>query len=145
MAEKARKFLKDPLAAKQAKYGATATLYTLVVLVILVLINWLGYRYNKSIDTTSNKRFTLSQETQKVIKNLKTNATIYYFDKASNFEQAKGILDGIRICRQRSRSSISTIRRSRRLPEPLGCAIRGRRMWKLAPGVKKRKHWMSRV
>jgi ABC-type uncharacterized transport system involved in gliding motility auxiliary subunit len=93
MAEKARKFLKDPLAAKQAKYGATATLYTLVVLVILVLINWLGYRYNKSIDTTSNKRFTLSQETQKVIKNLKTNATIYYFDKASNFEQAKGILD----------------------------------------------------
>jgi ABC-type uncharacterized transport system involved in gliding motility auxiliary subunit len=84
---------KNPLSARQARYGATATLYTVVVIAALVLINWLGNRYNKTYDTTSNKRFTLSQETQKLVKNLKQNATITYIDKASGFAQAKGILD----------------------------------------------------
>src|SRR6185437_113218 len=73
--------------------GATATLYTIVVIAILVLVNWLGNRYNKTVDTTSNKRFTLSQETQKVVKGLKQDATITYFDKSSSFDQAKGLLD----------------------------------------------------
>lgn len=83
----------DTLSARQARYGATSMLYTIVVLAILVLVNWLGNRYNKTYDTTSNKRFTLSQETQKIVKNLKGDATITYIDKASNFEQARGILD----------------------------------------------------
>ncbi len=84
---------KDTVAARQARYGATALLYTLVVIAVLVLINWLGNRYNKTFDTTSNKRFTLSQETQKLVKNLKSDATITYIDKGSAFDQAKGILD----------------------------------------------------
>jgi ABC-type uncharacterized transport system involved in gliding motility auxiliary subunit len=87
------KIRKTTLSARQARYGATATLYTIVVIAALVLINWLGNRYNKSIDTTSNKRFTLSQETQKIVKNLKQNATITYIDKASGFAQAKTMLD----------------------------------------------------
>ena len=84
---------RDTIAARQARFGATATLYTIVVIAILVLINWLGNRYNKTFDTTSNKRFTLSQETQKLVKNLKGDATITYIDKASNFSQARGMLD----------------------------------------------------
>jgi len=83
------------IAARQARYGATASLYTIVVIAILILINWLAQmpRFNKTFDTTSNKRFTLSQETQKLVKGLKTDATITYIDRSSNFEQAKGILD----------------------------------------------------
>lgn len=87
------KTVKQALGGRQARFGATATLYTVVVLAILVLVNWLGNRYNKTFDTTSNKRFTLSQETQKVVKGLKQDATISYFDKTSGFEQARGILD----------------------------------------------------
>lgn len=87
---------KDTVAARQARYGATAVLYTVVVLAALVLVNWLANRYNKTVDTTSNKRFTLSQETQKIVKNLKTDATITYIDKASGFDQAKGMLDRYR-------------------------------------------------
>lgn len=83
----------NTIAARQAQYGATAMLYTLVVIAVLVLVNWLGNRYNKTFDVTSNKRFTLSQETKKIVQNLKTPATITYIDKASNFEQAKGLLD----------------------------------------------------
>ena len=86
---------RDSVSARQARYGATAALYTIVVIAALILINWLAQmpRFNKTFDTTSNKRFTLSQETQKLIKNLKSDATITYIDKGSNFDQAKGILD----------------------------------------------------
>jgi ABC-type uncharacterized transport system involved in gliding motility auxiliary subunit len=84
---------RDTVAARQARFGATAGLYTIVVIAVLVLVNWLGNRYNKTYDTTSNKRFTLSQQTQKIVKGLKQDATITYIDKASNFEQARGILD----------------------------------------------------
>ncbi|HEX4165849.1 MAG TPA: GldG family protein [Bryobacteraceae bacterium] len=84
---------KQTVAARQARFGATASLYTIIVIAALVLINWLGNRYNKSFDTTSNKRFTLSQETQKLVKGLKQDATITYIDKASGFAQAKGMLD----------------------------------------------------
>ena len=86
---------KDPVAAKQARYGATAVLYTIVVIAVLIVINWLAQmpRFNKTFDTTSNKRFTLSQETQKLVNGLKSDATITYIDKGSNFDQAKGILD----------------------------------------------------
>jgi ABC-type uncharacterized transport system involved in gliding motility auxiliary subunit len=85
--------LKNTIAARQARYGATATLYTIIVIAVLVMVNWLANRYNKSYDTTSNKRFTLSQETKKVIGDLKSDATVTYIDKTSNFEQARGMLD----------------------------------------------------
>lgn len=84
---------KGVASSRQARYGATAGLYTIVVIAALVLVNWLSNRYNKTYDTTSNKRFTLSQETQKLVKGLKNDATITYIDKGSGFDQAKGMLD----------------------------------------------------
>ncbi len=87
---------KDTVAARQARFGATAGLYTIVVIAALVLVNWLSNRYNKTYDTTSNKRFTLSQETSKLIKNLKSDATLTYIDKGSGFDAAKGMLDRYR-------------------------------------------------
>ena len=88
----ARKLL-DPASARQAKYGATAGLYIVIVIAVLVIINWLANRYNKSYDTTSNKRYTLSAQTQKIIKDLKSDAIITYIDRTLQFDQAKGMLD----------------------------------------------------
>lgn len=85
---------KTSVSAQQARFGATAGLYTIIVILILVAINYLGARFNRPIDLTSNKRYTLSQETQKIVSNLKQDATITYFDASSrNFDQARGILD----------------------------------------------------
>jgi ABC-type uncharacterized transport system involved in gliding motility auxiliary subunit len=81
------------VSARQARYGATASLYTIIVIAALVIVNWLGNRYNKTYDVTSNKRYTLSQETQRVVKGLKQDATITYIDKASGFNTAKAMLD----------------------------------------------------
>src|SRR3954452_22183100 len=84
---------KNTAAAQQARFGATAVLYTVVVIAVRVLVNWLANRYNKTYDMTSNKRFTLSQETRKLAQNLKSDATITYIDKSSGFESARGMLD----------------------------------------------------
>lgn len=83
----------DAGTAREAKYGATAGLYVIIVVAVLVMINWLANRYNKSYDATSNKRFTLSEQTQKIVKDLKGDATITYFDRTSRFDEAKGMLD----------------------------------------------------
>jgi ABC-type uncharacterized transport system involved in gliding motility auxiliary subunit len=80
---------------RQVRFGATAGLYTLIVIAILVAINYLAQtpRFNKTFDTTSNKRFTLSDETVKVVKGLKQDATISYFDRKAGFSGAQALLD----------------------------------------------------
>ena len=81
------------LQARQTKYGLYVTSYVLVVLAILVVANVLANRYNKSLDTTANKRYSLSPQTVKIVKDLKQPVTITYFDQASKFQQAKDVLD----------------------------------------------------
>ncbi len=81
------------LRARQTKYGAYAGIYLLVVLAILVVVNILANRYNKSFDTTSNKRYSLSEQTQKIVKGLKQNATITYYNQSTRFAEGKDLLD----------------------------------------------------
>src|SRR5271168_5266293 len=81
------------LKARQTKYGAYAAVYILVVLAIVVVANMLADRYNKSYDTTSNKRYSLSDQTKKVITGLKQNATITYFNQSTRFQEGKDLLD----------------------------------------------------
>ena len=81
------------LKARQTKYGAYAGVYLLVVFTILVVVNVLANRYNKSFDTTSNKRYSLSEQTQKIVKGLKQNATITYYNQSTHFAEGKDLLD----------------------------------------------------
>ena len=81
------------LKARQTKYGAYAAIYILVVLAIVVVANMLANRYNKSYDTTSNKRYSLSDQTKKIVGGLKQNATITYFNQSTRFQQGKDLLD----------------------------------------------------
>src|SRR6202012_5561144 len=78
--------------ARQTKYGAYAALYILVVITIVVVANMLADRFNKSYDTTSNKRYSLSDQTKKVISGLKENATITYFNQSTRFQDGKDLL-----------------------------------------------------
>ncbi len=86
----------ETLNTTKARYGASAGVYTLIVLAALVMVNWLANRYNKTFDTTANKRYTLSEETKKVVNGLKSDVTITYIDKATNFDTAKATLDRYR-------------------------------------------------
>ncbi len=80
------------LKARQTKYAAYAAVYVLIVLAAVVIVNVLADRYTKSYDATSNKRYSLSEQTAKIVKGLKENATIVYFDQGTRFEHAKDLL-----------------------------------------------------
>jgi ABC-type uncharacterized transport system involved in gliding motility auxiliary subunit len=60
---------------------------------IFSVANTLANRYNKSYDATSNKRYSLSDQTAKIIKGLKQDATITYFDQGREFTRGKDQLD----------------------------------------------------
>src|SRR5260370_9842213 len=68
-------------------------MYITVVLAIVVVANVLADRYNKSFDATSNKRYSLSDQTAKIVKGLQQDTTITHFDQATRFQAAKDLLD----------------------------------------------------
>jgi ABC-type uncharacterized transport system involved in gliding motility auxiliary subunit len=79
--------------ARQTKYAAYAATYFLVVIAGAVVANVLADRYNKSFDATSNKRYSLSDQTIKIVKGLKQPATITYFNQSTRFHDGKDLLD----------------------------------------------------
>ncbi len=84
------------LKARQTRYAAYAAVYILVILAIVAVANVLGDRYNKSYDSTGNKRYSLSEQTAKIVKGLEQDATITYFDRPDGFKNAKDTLDQYR-------------------------------------------------
>ena len=60
---------------------------------MLAAVNFLANRYDKSYDSTSNKQFSLSDQTIKFVGNLKNDIKLTYFDEASRFPQARDLLD----------------------------------------------------
>jgi ABC-type uncharacterized transport system involved in gliding motility auxiliary subunit len=78
---------------RQTKYVAYVTVYILVILAVIVAANFLADRYNKSFDATANKRYSLSDQTKKVVGDLKQDVTIRYFDRSTGMQNAKDLLD----------------------------------------------------
>jgi ABC-type uncharacterized transport system involved in gliding motility auxiliary subunit len=79
--------------ARQTKYAAYVTVYVVVILCIISVANILANRYNKSYDSTANKRYSLSDQTAKIVKGVSQPISITYYDKTSNFQGAKDLLD----------------------------------------------------
>jgi len=79
--------------ARQTRYAGYAFLYVVVVLAAVVVVNILADRYDKSWDLTANKRYSLSEQTAKIVHELKQDATILYFDQSTRFREAKDLLD----------------------------------------------------
>lgn len=80
------------LQARQTKFAAYAGTYTVVVLAVLVAINFLANRYDKSWDSTSNKQFSLSDQTIKLVKGLKADTQLTYFGSQQEFQRARDVL-----------------------------------------------------
>ena len=81
------------LKARQTKYVAFAVPYILIVIAAVVVVNVLSDRFHKSYDATSNKRYSLSDQTTKIVKGLKQTATITYFNQSTRFRDGKDLLD----------------------------------------------------
>ena len=81
------------LKARQTKYGAYVVVYTLVVIAILAGVNFLANRYDQSYDSTKNKQYSLSDQTIKIVRNLKTGVRMVYFGETNSFPGARDLLD----------------------------------------------------
>jgi ABC-type uncharacterized transport system involved in gliding motility auxiliary subunit len=81
------------LKARQTQYTAYASVYILVVLAVLAAVNFLANRYDKSYDSTANKQFSLSDQTIKVVKGLKSDVQLTYFGPQNDFRTARDTLD----------------------------------------------------
>jgi ABC-type uncharacterized transport system involved in gliding motility auxiliary subunit len=81
------------LKARQTRYAAYAAAYILAVLTAVVIVNVLADRYDKSYDSTANKRYSLSEQTAKIVKGLTQPAYITYYDQPSRFQRARDLFD----------------------------------------------------
>ncbi len=61
-----------------------ALVSTIAIILIIVLINFLGIKYAIKIDLTENQLFTLSPQSQELVKNLKSPLKIYVFSNPIN-------------------------------------------------------------
>jgi ABC-type uncharacterized transport system involved in gliding motility auxiliary subunit len=69
---------------RQMRYGGNALLFTAGVLAILVAINWIASRNSKRWDLTKNQRYSLSDQTRKILASLKEDVTVTYFQRTTN-------------------------------------------------------------
>lgn len=69
---------------RSSQLGTNTAILTIAVAAILVVANYFGFQYHKRFDLTSEKLYTLSPQTQKIVRNLKENVDIVHFDKRPN-------------------------------------------------------------
>lgn len=72
---------------RSSKLGTNTTVLVIAVLAILAFINYLGYRHHKSFDLTSEKLYTLSDQTEKIIKPIRADVQVFMFAKTAGPEE----------------------------------------------------------
>jgi ABC-type uncharacterized transport system involved in gliding motility auxiliary subunit len=72
------------IGARQLRYGGNTAVLVLVVVAILVALNWLADRRTWRVDLTKNKRYSLSDQTRKVVQALKEDVRITYFQRSAD-------------------------------------------------------------
>lgn len=72
---------------RQARYGTLSAFSVVIVLGILVGINYIATRQNKRWDLTAAQEFTLSEQTRKVIQDLKEPLKLIVFEREDRMQQ----------------------------------------------------------
>lgn len=81
------------LTGKTAAYGLNSAITVLLVFGIVGVINFIGYRYPQKLDLTHNKIHTLSDQTIKVVKGLKSPIKTVFYAKVQQKEQFRPLLE----------------------------------------------------
>jgi ABC-type uncharacterized transport system involved in gliding motility auxiliary subunit len=68
---------------------ANIALFVCIVLGITVLVNYLSYKHNKRFDTTAAGKYSLSDQTKKLLKSLPDELKIMVFDKPGTTERSE--------------------------------------------------------
>jgi ABC-type uncharacterized transport system involved in gliding motility auxiliary subunit len=73
--------IREYFSKRSSQLGTNTTILTLGVVAILVVVNYLGQEHHKRFDVTSEKLYTLSDQTKKIVQGLKKDVTIIRFGK----------------------------------------------------------------
>jgi ABC-type uncharacterized transport system involved in gliding motility auxiliary subunit len=77
------------LGRRQMKYGTNTFVLVVVVLLILAGANYLVNRHTKRFDLTENQRYSLSDQTRKVVRGLEDEVTISYFQRERDMDAGR--------------------------------------------------------
>jgi ABC-type uncharacterized transport system involved in gliding motility auxiliary subunit len=69
---------------RSSRLGANALTITVLVLVVLGLLNFLGYRHHRRVDLTSEKLYTLSDQSRRTVSELKKDVDIIRFARQAD-------------------------------------------------------------
>ncbi len=81
------------LSKRTLKYGSNVTVQVIVVLAIVAMLAFLTTRRHVRFDWTASHLYSLSDQTKKVLDNLKKDVEIIAFFKTSEQNRAKDLLD----------------------------------------------------
>lgn len=73
--------IRESAGRRSTRLGANTTVMTVAVIAIIGFGNFLGYRHHKRIDLTTEKLYSLSDQTRKVVSDLKKDVKVMLFDK----------------------------------------------------------------
>lgn len=69
---------------RSSQQGTNTTVLSVAVIAILVIVNFVGFRHHKRFDLTTEKLYTLSDQTKQIVGGLQKDVTIVHFDKSAN-------------------------------------------------------------
>jgi ABC-type uncharacterized transport system involved in gliding motility auxiliary subunit len=83
----------ESFAGRQARFGTLAAASIVVVLAIIGAIDYLSMRHNRRWDLTGAKQFSLSDQTKKVLADLKEPVHVQVFARSDDFQRYRDRLD----------------------------------------------------
>jgi gliding motility-associatede transport system auxiliary component len=72
------------LGRRSARLGANTLVMVVAALVILVAVNYVAFRHDKRFDWTAERLYTLSDQTQHIVRSLKKDVTFILFSQEPN-------------------------------------------------------------
>lgn len=85
--------LKEAAKTRSMRYGANALMTVALVFAILIVVNFLNYNHFWRKDLTKSKKHSLSDQTMKVIGDLKQDLKLTVFTKTAERDAAKSVID----------------------------------------------------
>ncbi len=90
---KAKKSIKKSFSSQLFKSGAYTTVISIIVIALVIIVNLAFNKLDLSTDMSSGSIYTLSQTTEKIVKNAKDSITIYYMvSEGKETDQIKNAL-----------------------------------------------------
>jgi ABC-type uncharacterized transport system involved in gliding motility auxiliary subunit len=78
---------------QQVLTGANFAIYTLIVIALIVLVNWFVNHHDQRWDMTPSKKYSLSDQSKKILTNLNKDVNIMVFDQQRRFGERRDVLD----------------------------------------------------